>query len=117
MDWDGTPIWLHGQLPDDPQLCEQSSRPQKGPAIRVAQPWADKQVRCPAVATAGASRRPWHGLNAAVCTRHPHFHLTALPHRSASWQCMVKPSSKSVQHQHSKSFPQLYNVDTKQTIE
>ena len=32
--------------------------PKKRPAIRVAQPWADKQVCCLAVATAGASRRP-----------------------------------------------------------
>ena len=58
LDWDGTPTWSHGQIPDDLQLCEQSSRPQKRPAIKVAQPWADKQVCCQAVATAGASRRP-----------------------------------------------------------
>ena len=58
LDWDGTSIWSHGQIPNDLQLCKQSSRPQKEPAIKVAQPWADKRVCCEAVATAGASRRP-----------------------------------------------------------
>ena len=98
---DGTPIWSNGQIPDDLQLCEQSSWPQKGPAMKVAQPWADKRVCCQAVATAGASKRPqaWTKCGSPYkASQSRSFPPGCTSAQECKLECMVKLSSKGVQH-------------------
>ena len=96
LDWDGVPIWPHGQLPDDTQLCEQSSRPQKGPAIKVAQHWADKRVCYSAVATAGPAEDSWHGLNACSSPYKASQSRSFPPKCTSTQECKLGVYSKTI---------------------